>query len=102
MRLLTEWRARPADERDALAVRRPGGARVVIDARRQKLHLAGAHVVHADERMVDAVADEGELRAVGRPLQVAVGAPGFDPWGRHLGPAEAGPHGNLVSRGVRL
>src|SRR5206468_424653 len=85
MRLLTERRPWPADERDALSVRGPRGAGVVIDARRQELYLARAHVVDADERVVHTIGDEGELRSVGRPLHIAIGAPRFDP--RDLSPA---------------
>jgi len=38
VRLQTERRARPANEGDAFAVRRPGRARIVIDARREERH----------------------------------------------------------------
>ena len=51
------------------------GTGVVIDARRQKRHRARAHVVDADQRVIDAVADEGELRSVRRPCRALLLVP---------------------------
>src|SRR5205085_1678550 len=69
LRLLPKRRARPANEGDALAVRRPRRARVEVDARRDVVDVTCPHVVHGDERMVVADAHEGELRPVGRPAR---------------------------------
>src|SRR5262249_828233 len=87
--LLTERRAGTTDEGHALAVRRPGWTRVVIDARREERHTPSVHVVDADERVIDTVPDNARLRAVGRPYRCAIPAPRFDE--RLLSsPAEAG------------
>src|SRR6476646_5300157 len=79
MRLLSERRSGAANERDTLAIGRPGGTRVVIDARRKERHVALRNVVNTDERVVDAIADERDLLAVRRPFQIAVRAPCFYP-----------------------
>ncbi len=76
--LQTEWSTGTPDEGDALAVGRPGRAAVVIDAGRQERHPPRANVVDADQRVVDAVADEGELRSVRRPDRSAIATPGLD------------------------
>ena len=78
LRLLTERRPGTTNEGDLLAVGRPRRTRVVIDARRHERELARCRFVDADERMIDAVADERDLFPVRRPLHVPVGAPGFD------------------------
>ena len=75
MRLQPERRAGTTNEGDALAVGRPRRARVVIDARREELHRARAHVVDANQRVIDAVTDERELRPVGRPHRRTVRPP---------------------------
>src|SRR5260221_10191363 len=59
MRLLPERRPGMPNERDACAVGRPCRTRVVIDAWRQELHVALGDVVDADERVIDAITDEG-------------------------------------------
>ncbi len=76
--LLTERQSRPADERDAPAVVRPGRARVAIDVRRHVLHRARRDVVDADEAVVCTVAHERNLPAVRRPARRAVRAPRSD------------------------
>jgi hypothetical protein len=50
----------------------------MVDARREEREGVGVHIVDADERVIDTVADERDLRPVGRPDHVAVGAPRLD------------------------
>jgi hypothetical protein len=51
----------------------------VIDARREIADLARPDVVNPYERVIVAIAGEGELRPIGRPARPAVRAP-CDEW----------------------
>ncbi len=73
---LAERLARPPDESNPLGVGRPGRARIAVHGRRHVDDLAGGGLVDADEAMVLAVADKGDLPAVGRPDLAGVGPPG--------------------------
>ena len=75
VRLLAERRAGPANERDPLAVARPRGARVADRRPAPGTSAVRVHVVDADEAVIDAIADERDLRPVGRPARVAVPSP---------------------------
>src|SRR5688572_17315750 len=58
--LLAEGCSGTPDEREPLAIRRPGRARVVIDAWGYVEDLSRANVIHANQRVVAAVAHEGD------------------------------------------
>src|SRR5688500_17974048 len=72
LRLLRERRARTANEGNARAVGRPRRTRVAIDARRHVGDRARRQIVDGDVTVIGAVADEGNLPAVGRPHGIGV------------------------------
>src|SRR5205814_10278344 len=78
LRLHAEWHAWAPQEGDALRVRRPGRRGVTIHARRQEVDAPRPHVVDADEGVIVAVAQEGDLRSVRRPARIALAPPHLD------------------------
>ena len=65
LRLTTEWRSRPADEGDLLAILRPDRTVVEVHAWREVVHRARLHVVDDHEAVIRAFAHERDLRSVG-------------------------------------
>ncbi len=61
-----------AHEGEVLAVGRPFGAEIGVQARMHPGDAVGAQVEHADQAVVRAGADEGEPGAIGRPDECAV------------------------------
>ena len=64
----TLFEAVVADERDLLAVRRPPRHGVAIHRRSKVADGFSAEIVDADEAVVPAMGNEGDLRTIGRPL----------------------------------
>src|SRR5947207_5568169 len=64
----TLFEAVVADERDLLAVRRPPRHGVAIHRRSKVADGFAAEIVDADEAVVPAMGNEGDLRTIGRPL----------------------------------
>src|SRR5580704_18756705 len=68
-------RVKHANERNLFAIGRPHGTAVVIDARVRISHGLRREIVDFDETVIASVADECELRAIGRPTQIVRAGP---------------------------